>query len=78
MNRTWCEKTGLSDWVRDRLVIETDDIVRYQEELFWVRKREKTTATLHPTTIPEGHGQPALFCQGKNVIPDTNASCFDA
>ncbi len=78
MNRTWCEKTGLSDWVRDRLVIETDDIVRYLEELFWVRKREKTTATLHPTTIPEGHGQPALFCQGKNVIPDTNASCFDA
>lgn len=78
VNRTWCEKTGLSDWVTDRLVIETDDIVRYQGELFWVRKREKTTATLHPATIPEGHGQPAFFCQGKNVIPDTNASCFDA
>lgn len=78
VNRTWCEKTGLSDWVTDRLVIETDDIVRYQGELFWVRKREKTTATLHPATIPEGHGQPALFCQGKNVIPDTNASRFDA
>ncbi len=30
VNRTWCEKTGLSDWVTDRLVIETDDIVRYQ------------------------------------------------
>ncbi|WP_067556956.1 hypothetical protein [Faecalibaculum rodentium] len=28
--------------------------------------------------MPEGHRQPALFYQGKNVIPDTDASCFDA